>query len=452
MDEQQSYRILNARIKNFKDISELEAPINGRSVWLVGGNSKQKTSFLQAIWCLLTNKNWPVAPIKAGADKAFIDVVVGNQSKRLVITCKITPKDKYISITDEDGAIVSKGSERTFLTGLMAPYSIEPYRFISMKPDEQLKVLKSIAGINTDAVEAEMKVCYDERTVINREVKRCKAVTDSYLQKYPEFETRNPTEKGAGSADELKLEGIEIRKRLEAIQRIESKTKEYTTQRESSLKAIERNLQQSHAIREKIAVLEREATQLVQEAEAIEKGLVEISELIEKGETWLADCNKEHWVSAEIENTTKLVALANDATKEADYQNYQKAVAEYITQYHLSQAKTDRLKELDAEKTKIISEAKIPVEGLSFNDEGLLYNGLPFDESQIARNEMLRVAILLNLAQLSEVKAVRLPDASLMDKPTREALAKVIEEKGYQAFWEIVDDEGGSLQIKYSEE
>jgi hypothetical protein len=439
----QSFRILNARIINFKGIGELEAPINGRSVWLIGGNSHDKTSVLQSIWCVLTGKGWPPNPIKKGEAKAQISVVVGNQERNLTVNCSITKKDKYLTIHNEQGNPVAKGAERTFLESLMAPYTIEPFKFINMKPDEQAKIVKAIAGINTDIIQEEFDRIYKERTDVNREVKRHKALVDSFLKAYPDFE--NYKKSVTVNAEQIQDELAKVRAKLSTIRDIETKTSDFNNMLQNTLASVRRNADRIEQLQNEILALTQKTDQLLNEAAVAE-------ESVTKGTTWLEGANKAHWEESEKKLANDLVLLAQNAKKDAEYDNFYNAYEEQQKAEADSEAKTTRLKELEQQKMDIIKSANIPVEGLTYTDEGLLYKGVPYDENQIARNEMLKVAILLNIAQLSQVEAIRLPDASLMDKHTREALQAVIEEKGYQAFWELVDDDGGDLEIRYSEE
>lgn len=53
------YKVQKVKIKNFKNIEELEIDLHGKSVFLIGENELNKSSIIQAIWIALCNVGKP---------------------------------------------------------------------------------------------------------------------------------------------------------------------------------------------------------------------------------------------------------------------------------------------------------------------------------------------------------------------------------------------------------
>ena len=86
--------------------------------------------------------------------------------------------------------------------------------------------------------------------------------------------------------------------------------------------------------------------------------------------------------------------------------------------------RTERLDQIAAERQARIAAVKYPIDGLGFNDDGLLtFGGLPLEQASQA--EQIRVSMAIGLALKPELRVVLLRDASLLDK---RSLAVVYEE------------------------
>jgi hypothetical protein len=101
---------------------------------------------------------------------------------------------------------------------------------------------------------------------------------------------------------------------------------------------------------------------------------------------------------------------------------------------------TARLEQLDSERTKALAAAQMPVEGLSFNDDGVTYNDIPF--SQCSSEERLRVSIAINMALNPKLRVMFIRDGSLLDTKHRAEIQKMAADNQYQLWLEVADDTG----------
>ena len=100
---------------------------------------------------------------------------------------------------------------------------------------------------------------------------------------------------------------------------------------------------------------------------------------------------------------------------------------------------------LEGRKKKMLAEAQFPVEGLSFDAHGVLFNGQPLN-SNGSQAEQIRVAIAVSLAQRGQCAPLIVRAGNDLDNHSMELLAQEAERHGSQIFVEVVanrNDEGG---------
>ena len=145
---------------------------------------------------------------------------------------------------------------------------------------------------------------------------------------------------------------------------------------------------------------------------------------------------------AEIEDTASLEAQLSkvEETNQAIRANNQARgtahrKAELQGQY---EAATDELKRLDKVKADALAAAQFPVEGLSFDEGGVTYQGVPF--SQASSAEQIRVSVAMAMAMNPKLRVLRIKDGSLLDAETLEALREQVAENDFQLWLERVGD------------
>jgi len=83
-----------------------------------------------------------------------------------------------------------------------------------------------------------------------------------------------------------------------------------------------------------------------------------------------------------------------------------------------------------------LAAAKFPVEGLSFDEAGVLFNGIPFPQASAA--EKLRVSVAMGIAMNPEFKVMLIRDGSLLDETNLATVAKMAAKSGAQVWIERV--------------
>jgi hypothetical protein len=87
-----------------------------------------------------------------------------------------------------------------------------------------------------------------------------------------------------------------------------------------------------------------------------------------------------------------------------------------------------------------MKDAKFPIEGLSFGEDGVLYNGVPFKQCSAA--ERLKVSMAMAMALNPKLRVIRILDGSLLDSTNMNLIQEMVKEKDYQVWIEVVDESG----------
>jgi hypothetical protein len=86
---------------------------------------------------------------------------------------------------------------------------------------------------------------------------------------------------------------------------------------------------------------------------------------------------------------------------------------------------------IETERQDTLSKTTMPVPGLSFDDDGILYNGLPL--AQCSDVEKLMVSMEISMALNPTLRVLRIKDDSLLDKNNLAILQGMIRERQFQA-------------------
>ena len=99
---------------------------------------------------------------------------------------------------------------------------------------------------------------------------------------------------------------------------------------------------------------------------------------------------------------------------------------------------TTELEALRSDRDLMVEAAELPIDGLSFNDDGeLTYNGIAF--SQASQSEQLRISCAIGMS-LNPGGVVLIRDGSLLDTEHLEMLEKIVTEKSGCVWIERVSD------------
>jgi ABC-type methionine transport system ATPase subunit len=96
--------------------------------------------------------------------------------------------------------------------------------------------------------------------------------------------------------------------------------------------------------------------------------------------------------------------------------------------------------EKTSQKVEKIKAAAYPLEGLSVDDAGVIYKGVPL--SQLSSGQRLQVSTAIAMALNPKLRVILVRDASLVDAEGIDLITKLAEEKDYQLWIEKMDESG----------
>jgi len=390
-------RIITLKAENVKRLRAIEVTPEGDVVVIAGRNAQGKSSVLDAIWMALAGAAGAkeiTRPIRDGEEHASVELDLGD----LLVTRKWTKAGTSLVVAAADGARYS--SPQTILDGLIGRLSFDPLEFAEQDSKAQLRTLLDVVDLPFDPahLDAQRKGIYDQRTDVNREVKRLETVLADIPivpenTPYEEISAHSLAEKLSDAlgdaANRDALEAAIGDKRSEVVsleQRLADAKEALDGLVMTQLKVAERAPADVEAIRQEIAEVDT-----VNANVRAKLGRLRIAEELEK----------------ERENTAGL---------------------------------TRKLEAIDQEKSAAIANAKMPLEGLSFDDEGVLYNSVPF--SQVSDSERLRVSIAIAMALNPKIRVIRITDGSLLDSENMKLIAEMAAASDFQVWVERVDETG----------
>lgn len=384
-------RILELRAENIKKLKTVELKIDESQnvVTIAGRNGQGKTSLLDAIWYALGGKtSLPDMPIRAGESHASVTLDLG----KYVITRSFTDKESYLKVENKEGAKFS--SPQQMLDELVGQLSFDPLGFTKLPVREQRGLLLKLLNVDLTPIDAARKAAFDERTAVGRELKQLEGQLAGI-----------PMESGAIP------EPVDVAALAQKIADAKSDARTFIANQDT-LKSIEKRILE---LKQEYAKAEADRVRLVgiqevhtpQDIPALEKQL------------------------AEAESINTRVRTIEAYRKASD------AVAAKKLAYDQLEA---AIQEADNKKRIIFAEAKMPIEGLAVNDDGVLFRDIPFD--QISAAEQLKVSLSIAMAANPEIRVIRILDGSLLDVENMRVVEEMAKQHDYQVWIERVDESG----------
>ena len=418
-------RLTKIHIENFKRIKLIEYSPTG-NVTVVGGMNEQgKSSLLDSISLLLEGKAAKIPePVRTGAKKAKIVGEIASDSWDAFGDCTITRTisaagNWSVKIEDKDGKKVA--SPETVLRKIFGE-PVDPVAFVRMSDKERVETFKSITGLDFTELDAKRLEHYDNRTLVGREVKTLEGAIASAII-YPDA----PKEK------------VKVGELMAEMERMDIKNDENKKDRErladdktdilGRADDINDLKNQIADLQQKLKISEELHAKYIEKYKADE---VKINALEDKP----TEAIKTKIKTAD-ETNTKVTANLDQATRKENLTEKQRQYDSY----------TSRIDGIDQNKQRQMESIKFPVPGLSFNDETVLYKGLPFDEKQLSAEELIRVSFAISIAAQPNLKNILIKEGSLLDKNNLKLIAEMAEENNIHVFIEVVGNDAGKSTI-----
>ncbi len=407
-------RVMRLTATNFKKLVLVEITPKGAIVKVKGENGAGKSAVLDALFAAIGGANAsPDVPIRKGQDKAEVEVDLGT----IIVRRRWSASGTSLEITWNGEAVKQPQS---LLDEFVKKAALDPGKFLALDERAKKDILKGIVdlGIDLEAHEAKREKIFEERTDVNRDEKKARAHYNSI-----------------DGDEEGPLKGETATALMEKFE----KAKDEIQANKDKRRALEAE--------------EVELRDIETDIHAAESQLNELRSRL-KARTGLVSINKEtvsKLVDPDIEALQEKVRTVDDKNKKVrKNQDKKKALTEADEFAAASKRLTRRIEKMDEEKATALANAKFPVKGLSWSEDGIILDNLPF--SQASQSKRLQIAVAISTRANPVLKVITIRDASLLDKNSIEEMKTLANKLGITIFLEIVSNSGnGKLTIEEGE-
>ena len=395
---------LEARdIQRLKAIRKVVTAKDGRVIIVGGKNDQGKSSLIDCIeFALVGKKSFSEDPIRHGAESGKVRL-------------KTDEFELHQSIeTDPAGKIVEKvtilggqpGETPAKLRKRIESKLLDPLAFALMDKAGQTEVMKSLIPFDFSAHEKYRKARYDQRTGVNRFLEQKKAENDANP-----FDPTFP---------------------IDEIPAVDTAIFADLLQKQSNRAELQGHLSRAPG---KIADIDNSINELRQKIVMLEAQREVIQQWVTENEPRLAaydmiDSEVAALQTQQAERETKNARIRKNAEAKRIFEEFKRFQKE-------SSEITAELETLDATKLQAITTAKLPVAGLSLDEEkGVLFEGVPF--AQLSASKRLKVSTAMGIAQNPLVRVLLIREGEKLDEENLAILIEMAEQHDMQIWLERV--------------
>lgn len=427
---------------NFQVFKEFNADFDGNVYFITGDNELGKSTVLKAIGALLTGNRDAV--LRNGESKGFAKMIVGDDGEEYEVELKFTKANPRGTLSIKSKTTGMKSDNVSMLQKIFGYTDFDAVEFSRWSETaegrrKQIEVVKSLLPeeVRTRIAEIDTTVAglKTERTGVNRDLKTYKSISDAAGQGLTTQDLK--TYAKPKDITELMKEQAENAQLIEKAKTVRSALE----QRKKQLEEIPERLAAAKATYEKAI---EEAKKAIERTEKLYKEAIAQIES-EKADYEARKANAEKWLANYEENNPEKLDTSEQLRKAEEHNKMAAKVADYLSKKKQTGDKKaeaekmdSEIAELSAEREKLISSAKLPISGLSFSDDGLVLNDVPFVAGKVSDSQIMEVAAKLIIASNPTVKVFRIARGESLGQKRLQAILDLAKKEGFQGFIESV--------------
>lgn len=436
-------------LNNFKNIDKKIIDIGGHSIIIMGKNGTGKSTLIQAMKSPMDSKIIPSEPIKKGEESAkIIHRIAGNlqgEYKEYEMTLYFTPGNKSgkLTITNEKGETVK--SPATMIKTIIGNVSFDITGWMNDKKDKKLQILKHLTGCGNDIdlcnieikdLKAQRKLKNDRATELEGALNN-HGMTQSEIALYSNPVDMTALNTEMSSVAEAQASWDAINNKIEGFYKDIPLSQNNITRANSEIARI------GHEILRLQNLMADQQNVINSEKTTIDR----LEQNCKLGEDWKAANLRPVItdITTRIQDATshneKYLRIGTLSTQQQEMIKLKQEVDGYKMTIEAQENKRNNL----------ITKSQLPVPGLSFDDEEIYLDGVPFEDGQQNTARIFDVSVEVAMALNPNLKIIFLDDASLYDKNHLNSIVKKIEERGYMAICEVVS-ENDEVEVFFTEE
>lgn len=415
-------KIQKVKINKFKALENIEEQIDGRNIMLVGDNAVGKSSFIQFIEIALGSQNIPPNALGDG------EVITDKNGNEYRLKVKIKDGKSTVEITGPDGL---KDNRKGTLATLVGAIEFDIDEFVELSKStagrkKQIEIFKSFLDNDTKETlaryEVDNKLKFDERTELNRNIKSAEVEINAHpLRNIMDLSTFKPVDTTA-VYDQLKV-------------------------------ANEKNTKISE-VESRLAQREREIEKDSAEIEDLKKRIASLTMLIDEKKD--ANTAASNWLKENAKVDITAFETQIQGANEANQKHEQaKSLASKREHFAKMQEEAGSLTVLIESGRQAIADAirdmKGPVDGLSFDDEQLVYNGIPVNPDSLSTSEIMELGIRLKMAENPDLGILFIQRGESLGAKRLKEIQEIAKNAGWQLIMEQVERGKEKLCIELME-
>lgn len=395
-------RVLRLKAVNIKALEDFDLEPDANIVIIGGDNAQGKSTAIECIEMALRGAtSIPPRPVREGAELGEIELCLGDDADNpeLFVHVKTTKERKTtLKLLGADKKPV--GSPQKLLDKLYSHVSFSPVGFMGAAAQKQAEILRGLLGIDTREIEKRRKELFDDRTVVNREVRSLESRVDSM-----KFHPNMPEEE----------------KSVQEVMDL--------------IRGAERHNAQIRETQSEIYEDEGIVNECEEQIRRLTEQIAEHRSMIGKNEKKLKELGDPK-DAAELEAQAESLEETNRKIRE----NASRAAVRADLEEKRSQAGSlsEEIERLDAEKAEFLKECHYPVEGLDVTTDGVTFNGVPLE--QCSQSEKIRVSMAVGMGLNPQLKVLLIKEGAYFDRNSMKLVCDMATEKGFQVWIERVGD------------
>jgi DNA repair exonuclease SbcCD ATPase subunit len=408
-----SSKIIRLAVSNMLRIEAAEVKPDGAVIIVAGDNDQGKTSLLNCIGIALAGKGKTPQPIRQGQTRGEIIL----ETETLIVTRTFRAAGGgNLEVRDKEKGVLT--SPQGKLDTLFRLTTFDPLTFTREEPKKQAAILRDLAGLDTSDLDNEHGKLFAERTEVGRRrddqkgrVNGIQRDTDAPAEPVSVADLTRQLQEANTANNENDAKRESLADHLDAVASCEQATDDAAV----AVTAAENALAKA---KETFAEKKRILMDARSEAEEVKKAVEA-----------LADIDTAP-ILAQIEGAEAInTKVRANKEWETEHQRLVSLEGEY-------QKLTERLEGIRGTRESRIAKAKYPVDGLGFTEDGVTFEGVPFQ--QCSSSKQIRVSLAIACALNPELRVMLIRDGSLLDAKSLELVREFAEKHEAQVFMECV--------------
>lgn len=444
---------------NFQVIKEFNADFDGNVYLITGDNELGKSTLLKAIGALLTGERDSV--LRKGESKGFAKMVIGDDGDEYEVSLNFTEANPRgtLSIKSKSGMKSNNVSMLQSIFGYQDFDAVEFARWSETAEGrrKQIEVVKNLLPKDVckriEAIDEETAELKNNRLYLNRDVKNLKSVvdeakknlTDADIQKYSTkidvSDLMQEQSQRIALIEKSKSVKSMLEQRTSELAGLPAKVEEEERNYNDAMQRISAKLEEARI------AFERAKQEAENESKARAKAHNDFLAEIEsrKADLMQRKANAEKWL-ADFESRNITTDDLSQRLAQAEEHNRKNgevvAYLEKCDSLKVADAKVadveNSLASLSEERANLIATSHLPIEGLTFTENGLELNGIPFSSGNVSDSQIMEVATKLIIASNPKVKVFRIARGESLGEKRLRAIVDMAKKNGFQGFIEQV--------------